>query len=217
MTRTFHRITSLILILVALSLNGCKTGDTSLDKLVSSVSDATSGQPSDPLTKRKTDSLCKKFKPFLVGFFSVKFKSGEISEEIQKRKVSPESCMKMAGLTPPKPLSAHSAQSLCKKFQPFSTSQFSVSFKSNDIAAAVKQKGLSPEACMKMAGLSPPKPLSAYSGQSLCKKFWPFSTSQFSVSFKSNDIAAAVKQKGLSPVFLHMILNLSVTFLILTL
>jgi hypothetical protein len=168
MTRTFQRITSLILISVALSLNGCKTGDTSLDKLVSSVSDATSGQPSDPLTKRKTDSLCKKFKPFLVGFFSVKFKSGEISEEIQKRKVSPESCMKMAGLSPPKPLSAYSAQSLCKKFQPFSTSQFSVSFKSNDIAAAVKQKGLSPEACMKMAGLSPPKPLSAYDLKSIC-------------------------------------------------
>jgi hypothetical protein len=76
--------------------------------------------------------------------------------------------MKMAGLTPPKPLSAYSAQSLCKKFQPFSTSRFFVSFKSNDIATAVKKKGLSPESCMKMAGLTPPKPLSAYDFESIC-------------------------------------------------
>jgi hypothetical protein len=121
-----------------------------------------------PLAERKTANLCKEFKPFLVGDFTAKFKSGEISEEIQKRKVSPESCMKMAGLTPPKPMSAYSAQNLCIKFQPFVTSQFSVSFKSNDIAAAVKQKGLSPEACMKISGLTPPKALSVYDFKSIC-------------------------------------------------
>jgi hypothetical protein len=302
MTRIFQKIASLALIAVALSLSGCKTGDTSLDKLVGSVSDAISGQPSTPqpqpqpqpqplstkelcsqpnilkvedysikwnlfsptptsptpmsslsdgpicelalatsdrswevqqtyqvyvieaqirgfsaqdcfriknlisgpeyaknsspnnflsalksrgitpnqcakligmpipipLAERKTANLCKEFKPFVVGDFTASFKSGEISEEIRKRKVPLKDCMKMAGLTPPKPMSAYSAQSLCKKFQPFSKSQFSVSFKSNDIAAAVKKKGLSPESCMKMAGLTPPKPLSAYDFKSIC-------------------------------------------------
>ena len=80
MTRTFQRITSLILISVALSLNGCKTGDTSLDKLVSSVSDATSGQPSDPqpqsfLTSSSSENLsdeqlCSRENLLEVGVFS---------------------------------------------------------------------------------------------------------------------------------------------------
>jgi hypothetical protein len=314
MTRIFQKIASLALIAVALSLSGCKTGDTSLDKLVGSVSDAISGQPSTPqpqpqpqpqplstkelcsqpnilkdeaysikwnlfsltstsptpkshfsdgqiceiatsdrswevlqayqvyvieaqirgfsaqdcfriknlisgpeytknsspnnfiselksrgitpnqcakligmpipvpLAERKTANLCKDFKPFVVGDFTASFKSGEISEEIQKRKVPLKDCMKMAGLTPPKPLSAYSAQSLCKKFQPFSTSQFSVSFKLNDIAAAVKKKGLSPESCMKMAGLTPPKPLSAYDFKSICD----FSDSEYVILKERN-------------------------------
>jgi hypothetical protein len=121
-----------------------------------------------PLAERKTANLCKDFKPFVVGDFTASFKSGEISEEIQKRKVPLKDCMKMAGLTPPKPMSAYSAQSLCKKFQPFSTSQFSVSFKLNVIAEAVRQKSVSPESCMKMAGLTPPKPLQKYRWNELC-------------------------------------------------
>ena len=45
-------------IAVALSLSGCKTGDTSLDKLVGSVSDAVSGHP-PPTLKDLSDTMLR--------------------------------------------------------------------------------------------------------------------------------------------------------------
>jgi hypothetical protein len=70
-------------------------------------------KPPVPLEDRRSEDLCKNFKPFLVARFSAEYKPSEIGKELKRRAFSLKSCLRAADVELPKNLSTLNIQTLC--------------------------------------------------------------------------------------------------------